>query len=189
MAGNERGSGCTHAAISIAAYKAGVCGEKTAYIDYTKKNEIESLAFLFEDRLVNKEQGFTLNGIDFYTGLSEQELLSVWKRHYGCIVFDFGIFWKEKDLQREYVRCSRSFLVCDLCDWKKQKFLQDVEQLRELPELSVEYVLSGSGWKDAKWVRQKTGIFSYSLGMIADPFQLEKKEVLKLRELLSGKKR
>ena len=83
MAGNERGSGCTHAAISIAAYKAGVCGEKTAYIDYTKKNEIESLTFLFEDRLVNKEQGFTLNGIDFYTGLSEQELLSVWKRHYG----------------------------------------------------------------------------------------------------------
>ena len=189
VAGNLSGSGCTHAAISIAGYKAGVCGEKTAYIDYTKKHEIESLALLFEDRLVNKEQGFTLNGIDFYFGLSEQKLLSVWKQHYGCIVFDFGTSWKEKNLQREYARCTRSFLVCDVCDWKKLEFLQDVEQLQELPELSVEYILSGSGWEDHKWVRQKTGIAAYSLGRIADPFQLEKKEVLRLRELFTGKKR
>lgn len=189
MAGNEKGSGCTHAAISIAGYRAGVCGEKTAYIDYTKEHEIESLAFLFEDRSVCRERGFSLNEIDFYFDLSEQELLSVWKQHYRCIVCDFGTYWQEKSLLKEFARCSRSFLVCDLCDWKKQKFLRDMEQLEKLPGMSVEYILSGSGCGDSLWVRQKTGISAYSLGRIEDPFQLEKKDVLKIRELFSGKKR
>lgn len=186
LAGLQSGAGCTHMALALASYRAGVSGKKTAYLDFTGQGQIESLQRLFleED---SQEKGFCLNGIDYYYNLNSREYGSVWKKQYECIILDFGTRWREEDYFLEYSRCQRKFLACDFCDWKKQEVIAKVNQSdrNQLLELEMEFVSSFGkiSKEDHNWFRKQTGFYLRSLGWIQDPFNLERKEVLQIRNL------
>ena len=141
---------------------------KTAYIELNTTNQIHSLSS------TGSKNPFTYLGISMYPSMKVTSLSMVLSKDYDYIILDMGVLTNYTAL--EFAKCDKQFLVCNLCEWKKQISLEKIQDLFQKTNLNSKNVTILNN------INKSIGLPSFSYGITkiqnfpflsnSNPFQL-----------------
>lgn len=124
IAGSEGNIGVTHNSIVLANYLRKK-GFMVALLEMNGSGDYEQIRDGYEEKLF--EGGyFTLNGIDFYPGCTEEKLLEILSHSYNFLILDFGVFARCDRVT--YERCEDKYIITGSKPWE----MKQMEALFEL---------------------------------------------------------
>lgn len=113
IAGAGRRTGCTHTAIVLANFLR-KHGQTAAVLEMGENGAFESFGNTY--RIEKFEDGFTLNGIDFFPKADGEMLVSLTEKNYNFFVLDFGDY---AAADREiFDRCDVKILCAGVKPWE-----------------------------------------------------------------------
>ncbi len=122
IAGSGPSVGVTHMAILTANYCAGVLNQRTAVLEWNESGDFGGLERILSKKAVtdSRSGSFNIMGAFYYKKAGKDELLGCAASGFNAIVIDFGTFRSE--IQDEFLRCDRRFLVGSVSEWKLDAF-------------------------------------------------------------------
>ncbi|MCR4946789.1 MAG: hypothetical protein K5929_07605 [Lachnospiraceae bacterium] len=163
--GLSRGAGTTHMAVSTAAYCSSYRGMKTAFIELSGHNDIESL------REYEASTPFNIYGVDYYPCVNGDTIYEILNSDYDCTVMDLGSVPEKKT--REFAICDRKILLGIFSPWNEKKLFLSLDEI--LSDKKINYRVSGLiGGSDSikRDVSRKYNIPVRSLPFIPDAFNI-----------------
>lgn len=133
VAGSQKRIGTTHTCIALAAALRHR-GYMIAVAEYNSSGDYERIRESFGEDMI-EESYFSMNGVDYYPGLTEISLANVVGKSYNFIIVDFGTYL-EAD-QVTYNKANVRLMVCGSRAWElenMQKIFENcpASMLREL---------------------------------------------------------
>lgn len=162
------GAGTTFISLCFANFICSKLGRRTAYIELNTTNEIRTLS---SNR---KAMEFLYKGISIFPCQTVTSLADVLHMDYEYFVLDMGVL--NTYTLKEFLRCDKKFLVCSLCQWKKEKTLERIENLFHTTIINQEQflILDNLGKKESKLsLSSKHTLKVRSFPFVSNPFQLE----------------
>lgn len=184
------GIGSTRFAISIANYYCSYCKKKVAVIESGKG----SLADISIDKdssnkvtsfVKNELVGFRKMKVDYYPGLSYEEILKLLKATYEVLILDV------KDLSHDYMNVFRlsdkSIFLCNIASFNRRAFCEKYS-LFENGMVEVEpytYLLNShdKAWYEKTYKKSKFYKNIKEMRLIHNPNKLSKEDVTFLRKI------
>lgn len=115
-------------AILTANYCTGVLNQRTAVLEWNESGDFGRLERILSKKVVTNSQSgsFNIMGASYYKRAGKNELLGCTASGFNAIVIDFGTFRSE--IQDEFLRCDRRFLVGSVSEWKLDAFAELASQ-------------------------------------------------------------
>lgn len=150
IAGAGRRTGCTHTGIVIANFLRDR-KQPVAFLEMDGKGTFETIRTAY--RTENFEDGFTLNGVDFFPQSSGEKLKELSGRSYNFYLLDFGDYALAD--QELFQKCDVKILCSGIKPWETvllEKFF------RELDEESLQkcnFCFFGAGAADSRKLKKE----------------------------------
>lgn len=170
VTGSQHRIGCTHASIVLANYLREK-GYMVALLEYGQQEVFAQIREAYEENLV-EDRYFSLNGVDCYGGVSEQEFLQLLSnKFYNFLIVDFGTY---ADCDRMmFSRCDLRLLIVGAKPWELAHIHQifettDLETLKQLH--FIFNFISGEQYGDIRKEMEELDQV-YFLPLTEDPFE------------------
>ncbi len=119
IAGAGKGTGVTHASLMLANYLQGVCGRRTAVLEWNDHGDFRRLGKLCTGR-AGEQVCYGIQQVDYYPGADAGRLMECRKAEYEQIVIDFGVI-KEMTCV-ELMRCTTVWILMSFSEWQMEAF-------------------------------------------------------------------
>ncbi len=168
LAGTESNIGVTHNAVVLANFLRKK-GFMVALAEMNPSGAFLRIAEDFGERLFN-EGYFTLNGVDFYPGCTQEETAAILSRSYNFILFDFGAY-AECD-RAAFERCEDRFIIAGSKPWETDRIDDVFAAAPKDVLLKYIFCFNFTQRKDQKAIREGMGEMErvYFLNYTEDPF-------------------
>lgn len=116
--GLGHGTGVTHLCIMMANYMSGVCGKKTAVLEWGEQGSYGRMKSICTGE--GGGEPCRVLEVDYYLKSGNRELAECIRIGYQSIIIDFGPAAEEN--KAEFLRCGRTFILASLSEWQIDAF-------------------------------------------------------------------
>lgn len=142
-------------------------GKRTAYIELNTSNQISCLSSK------GNSKNFSYMGITFFPTVTITSLPDILSMEFDYFILDMGVL--NIYTAKEFSKCDKQFLVCSLCEWKRTRSLEKIEELMKKNNIHQEYVTvlgNADIKKSTLTISSYLTCRFYTLPFIKNPFQL-----------------
>ena len=142
-------------------------GKRTAYIECNATNQISCLT------PKRNPKKFSYMGITFFPMVTITSLPDILSMNFDYFILDMSVL--NVYTIKEFAKCNKQFLVCSLCEWKRTRSLEKIEELIKKNNIHQEYVTvlgNASIKKSFLTISSHLTCRFHTLPFITNPFQL-----------------
>lgn len=173
------GSGCgvTHLTIALANYMHSGLGRRTAIIELSGKNELETMI----RKEGNKNQN--LVGIHYFTDIGVGKIPEIMNSRYEVFVLDLGADYVAA--REEFLRCDRKIVVGSISPWRVSAYEHFLKKVMESENITAwEFLILFANLSDKKRIQKRYGMQMISIPRIENPFYLKKEDMMFLQKII-----
>lgn len=158
--------GCTHFAVMLVNYLAGIRRRKAALAEWNHSGDLERLEYICTGRN-GEEKPYHVLEADYYKNVGEKELADVLMGDYEEIIIDFGNL--ENGVCGDFLRCEKQFLIGSFSEWKEGCFREFVRK-NGTGKKSWKYLAVFGSEETRKEFMKRPGIYTERIPFSADAF-------------------
>lgn len=158
--------GCTHFAVMLINYLAGVKRRRAALMEWNPSGDLERLEYICTGRTDEKKPYHVLEA-DYYKNAGPKELSDILMDRYEDIVIDFGNL--EEGVCADFLRCEKQFLIGSFSEWKEGCFREFVRK-NGTDKKSWKYLTVFGSEEARKEFKRRPGVDTERIPFSADAF-------------------
>lgn len=179
--GTQRGAGCTHLALCIANYLSSVEKRRVLYVEMGNSSALYPFV---------KEHGIMENGSIFYVCKGVHYLVSAQEKEAekqicdfdGWVIVDLGA--DVEDRKGVWRLCTQRILLLGTQPWEQERTREFLEKNIKYDMTQMEYYSKRVTFQERNHLRRTYGISLWEFPWIKDPFHLERKNIIFLKQWL-----
>ncbi len=177
IVGIGTGCGVTHLTIALANYMHSGLGRRTAIIELSGKNELETMI----RKEGNKNQN--LVGIHYFTDIGVGKIPEIMNSRYEVFVLDLGADYVAA--REEFLRCDRKIVVGSISPWRVSAYEHFLKKVMESENITAwEFLILFANLSDKKRIQKRYGMQMISIPRIENPFYLKKEDMMFLQKII-----
>lgn len=173
IGGVGRSVGCTHFAVMLANYYAGIERKKTALLEWNHSGDFERIELMCTGKCRSSDH-FRVLDVDYYKNAGSKELTEVLGNHIDRILIDFGAV--DDHRLAELLRCDKQFMIGSFTEWQEQSFRDFVKKNRDIGDRWSYLAIFGSE-ETRREFRRRPGIQTIRIPFSADAFSVTRDTV------------
>lgn len=158
--------GCTHFAVMLINYLAGVRRRKAALAEWNHSGDFERLELICTGRN-GMEKPYHVLEADYYKNVGEKELADILMGNYEDVVIDFGNL--KDGVCADFLRCEKQYLIGSFSEWKEGCFREFVRK-NGTGKKSWKYLAVFGSEETRREFMRRPGIYTERIPFSADAF-------------------
>lgn len=168
LIGTTSGVGTTSAAISLGVFLSHYCHYRVAYVEHNSNMHLNSIRKAAG--IIDTNEYFSISRVDYFTSCLDEVWQLLREKEYDYVIVDYGVY--DPNRISQYAQCEYRFVMGSLCEWKREFYLELIQNSRFIRKDTVYLATLGRRY-DINSFYKDYNVYLKSVPCIYDPFLLD----------------